>query len=691
MDRHKLTREHLEKAAYVYVRQSSPGQLKNHRESLDMQYELERKAHDLGFRDVVVLDQDLGKSAKGLQERPAFERMVADVHSGLVGAIVCIEAPRLARNGPDWARLFQICGVLGTLIIDGDGIYNLSDANDRLVMGIKGTVSEMELRTMQQRLLGGLKNKAERCALFSLVPVGFIRVGKDRINLHPDQRIRKAIKLVFDKFDQLATGLKVYKWFVKNEVNFPKYKYIDGELFVDWVPMIYNRVLSILKNPTYAGVYCYGKTKNIIEVENGQLVMRHRTIKPEAAHVFCKDAHPGYISLGQFERNREIMMENTRGPGAKGSPQRGTALLQGLLRCKRCGILLRVSYGGKGSQSTRYSCQNKEDKGQGCFSFAGRLIEQTIAKKALEVVKPLAVEASIQALEDYHNRLDERRRILELEINEAKYEVDRAARAFRHVDPENHNVSAVLAQEWEQALQRQEDLKAKQTALEEEIRPLPEKAHIVLKELARDLPRLWRQASTTSEMKKRILRTLIEEIWVELDESKTLINSTIEWKGGACTQIQVPKRLRGQRKEQTSAEVIRLVKQLAEQMPDEQIVPALNRMSVKTGKGNTWTPSRLRALRSHHKIPIFDPQRPKGTVTLKEAAQKLDISTRQLRNLIEKGIIEASQVLPSAPWAIKVATLDDVLSHPMVKQFQNNNNGSLKKSPRTHSQKSLFE
>jgi DNA invertase Pin-like site-specific DNA recombinase len=642
----KLTPDRLRRRAIVYIRQSTLGQVLHNKESQLRQYALKDHARDLGFRDIHVIDDDLGRSAGGQVERPGFQRLVAEVCGGNIGAVLCIEASRLARNGRDWHYLIEMCGLIGAVVIDPDGIYDPSLINDRLLLGLKGTMSEFELNLFRQRSMEAIRQKAGRGELRFRLPAGYCWTANGKVEMEPDARVQQALRLVFTKMIELGTARQVLLW-LHNE---------SGERIL-WKPPVYCNVLSILTNPMYAGAYVFGKTERRSRVVDGRARKSDGHRKPlQSWTVLLKDHHPGYITWEQFERNQKIIAENAHmGPGARPKAGRGgRMLLSGLLRCRRCGRMLHTWY-KPGNKSGRYHCWGSSITygGTRCISFGSSAADDAVSKEILRAVAGNAIEAAVHAAEDALQRRRDHRQSLELELEQARYEAHLACRRYEAVDPDNRLVAGELELRWNTALKRAAEIEGRlqQFDLTPAGPPPPDKA--LLSSLAQDLPAVWNASTTDPRLKQRIVRILINEVVVDVDEEKHEVILVIHWAGGRHSELRVQKIAPGQHSRCTGLEAVEVVRQMAGMFPDKEIAATLNRLRIRTGAGNPWTPMRVATMRCYHEWPAFSSTEPKpDLLTLEQAAQVLGICATTTRKLIGLKIIQASQVVPCAPWRI---------------------------------------
>jgi len=658
----KITAEHLARGAFVYVRQSTADQVHNNHESRRRQYGLADRARALGWGVVEVIDDDLGRSGSGVS-RPGFEKLLAAICQGRVGAVVSIEASRLARNGRDWHTLLEFCGLVGTLIVDEDGVYDPRHPNDRLLLGMKGTMSEMELSIFRQRSLEALKQKARRGELFLTVAVGYVKVTHDRIDKDPDRRIQEALALVFRKFAEMQTVRQVHLWFRQEHLSLPAVSYgLDGR-HVEWKPPVYNTIHHMLTNPIYAGAYVFGRTGSRITIEAGRkrIVRGFRKDRGEWEALIL-DHHEGYISWAEFERNQRLIADNANGKSfmSRGSVRRGEALLAGVLRCGHCGRKLHVAYSGTNGSSGRYHCRGGQINhgGDRCISFGGMRVDRAVGAEVIERLQPLGIEAALAAAEAQHLENTEKRRQVEFALEQARFEAARARRQYDAVDPDNRLVAGELERRWNECLAAVRVLEDEYDALA--VTPtglLSPTERERLFALGADLERAWNARGVTSSTRKRIVRTLIEEIVVRVEDDA--LNLVVRWQGGDHTALRVRKNRAGQHRWSTDADVVQLVTILARQMPDHAIAAVLNRASKKTGRGNGWTRSRVCWLRNHRNIaPYRDGERlERGEVTLDEAAVALNISAATVRRIINGGLLPASQLCKGAPWVIRTDDL----------------------------------
>ena len=654
----KIRPEHLARPAIVYVRQSTLAQVQHHQESQRRQYDLATHTRALGWREVVVIDEDLGKSGASAADRAGFQRLVAEVSLGRVGAVVGLEVSRLARNNRDWYQLLDLCGLLDTLIIDAEGVYDPRLLNDRLLLGLKGTMSEAELGWLRQRAHEARAAKARRGELIITLPVGYVQTRDGRIEKHPDQRVQAAVTLVFEKFTELGSARQVLLWMGQEQLRLPVVARdrVWGDR-LRWRLPHYSSILDLLQNPLYAGAYAFGRTETRTRVIAGT---PHKTRGHHRARadwfVLLRDHHDGYIPWDTYERNQQLLAENAqmKGQMAAGAVRHGRSLLAGLLRCAPCGRRLNVTYS---AGVTRYLCRRNHQAGCG-LAFGGLRVEATIERELLRVLTPGAIEAALAAAEHTADETAASRTALELEVREARYEASRAQRQYDAVDPEHRLVAGTLEQRWNAALERVAALERRLASLTATRPPdVPDRPTLLA--LAQDFRRVWADPVTDPRIKKRIVRLVIQDILVA-PATERMLDVLIHWAGGKHTRVRIARNRTGEHRRCTAREVVEVVRDLARSLRDPQIARVLNRLGYRTGAGNTFTQQRVISLRHAHDISVFATA-PDGTATLtiEEAARILGVSTTTVRRLIVGGWLPAKQPVPYAPWAIEPDHLHD--------------------------------
>lgn len=673
----RIKAQHLARIAYVYVRQSTQFQAQHNLESQRRQYQLVEKAKQLGFRDIQVIDEDLGVSGSGKSERSGFKKLVAEVSLNKVGLILGLEVSRFARNNKDWYHLIDLCALFDTLIADQDGIYHPGGANDRMVLGLKGTMSEVELNLIKQRMLEGARNKAKRGELIYRLPVGLVKTEDNQIEQDPDERIQKTIEYVFVKFGETHSVRQTFLWFIQEGISFPVIEYGKFGKTISWRRPVYGTIYEVLKNPFYAGAYVYGRRESRTRLEDHQIKRNSGYLLDiEKWQVLIKENHNGYIGWDQYIKNQEVMRENNPSGFSRGAVLKGNGLMAGLLRCKRCGNRLAVSYGGKNSKAPIYSCQRGRMRyGQkGCISFGGLRADEAVSQEVLRVVEPLAIEASLKAIEEFNGEVNEESKLIELELENAEYEAQRAYRQYDQVDPENRLVCSNLEMKWNNCLERVEQIKERLNKSDKAVARLSEEDKKELLELSFELPTLWNASSTTNELRKRIIRTVIKEIMCDIDEENHFIDLHIHWEGGIHTQLKVRKNRTGEHRHCTDKSIVEIVREVSKILPDKAIAPILNRLKLKTGKGNHFTRDRVKSLRNANGISPYDPKMKDCFITLQEAAEHLGVCSQSVRGLIQQKIINARQTVSCAPWIIQREELEKEAVKIAVNGIKNGTN-----------------
>jgi excisionase family DNA binding protein len=655
----KITPDHLARGAFVYVRQSTAMQVTHNLESQRRQYGLADRARQLGWQDVEVIDDDLGRSGGGAR-RPGFERLLAAICEGRVGAVMSVEASRLARNGRDWHTLLEFCGLVGTVIIDEDGIYDPASPNDRLLLGMKGTMSEMELSVFRQRSVEAMKQKAGRGELFLTVAVGYVKGGRDNVEKDPDRRVQEAIALVFRKFTELQTIRQVLVWFRQEKIPLPVLTVGDAADRIIWRAPVYPTLHHILTNPVYAGAYAFGRRTMRVVIENGRKrVIRSMQRDWRSWGVLIQDHHEGYIRWTEFERNQRLIADNANGKRfmSRGAIRRGEALLSGLLRCARCGRKLHVRYS---DGAARYQCVGAFNQlaAARCIIFSATRPDRMVSKEVLDRLQPLGVEAALAGIDARSKRSSEKRDQLEFALRQARYEAVRAQRQYDAIDPDNRLVAGELERRWNERLVAVRNLEVEINQLDagtQQVLTSLDRERLMT--LGRDLTIAWDSPGTTAETRKKIIRTIISEIIVDVvGDTLALV---VHWQGGDHTRMTVKKNRIGRTNWCTDEDIIDLVRALARHMPDQTIASVLNRLGKSTSHGHSWTRGSVCSLRHQNDVAIHRPgeRAERGEATINEAAVILDISTTTVRRLIASGVLPATQPCTGAPWIIRQADL----------------------------------
>lgn len=678
----KIQPHHLNKIAYLYLRQSSPQQLIDHQESLRVQLRLKDKLADLGFTQIVVIDMDVGKSAAGYANREGFAKILNDVCHERVGTVAAWEASRLARSQFEWQNLIRFCQITGTLVIDESGVYDPTNLDDLVMLGIKATLSEYELNLLSKRARAGLLQKAQRGELYSLLPSGYFLTDDGHYEMDPNARVQHTLQLVFDKFDELGSARQVLLWFRQEKIEFPKVVQHRGHRAMIWDLPIYNTILGVLKNPAYAGAYVYGQreTRTFIREQRAVKTSGH-PVPREKWKVLLVNHHRGYISWERFLNNQKTLRENTHKltPFAPGAPKMGQSLLAGLLSCGHCGRKLAVKYSGRDGESVSYFCRGDfatTGETAKCFSASAKKLERAVVEEVLKTIRPAAITAAIEAEAKLATMRSERQQQIELALEQARYEAARRERQFNTAEPENRLVRRELEMLWNQALAKVEQLQQELQQEQQQQRPLSEVERQQLHALADDLPRLWQLPSTDERTKKRIVRTLIEGIVAKAEAEH--YGFTIRWSGGVHTEIRLKRQVRGQSARQTSREAVELVKELATIGDDTNIARILNRCSLKTGAEQSWNQARVKWLRQTNDIPAFSKHRAAtDAINLQQAAEQLQISPDAIIRLIKSGVIAAKQIVRYAPWMIPRAELEKTSVRAAVASIKKNGKAKI--------------
>lgn len=668
----KIKPHHLQRKAVLYVRQSSAHQVIHNRESRSLQYAMHERLTVLGWSEIEIIDDDLGISAAGTATRAGFERMVAEVCLGKVGAVAAREVSRFARNSRDWQQLIEMCRVVDTLLVDQEAIYAPRQGNDRLLLGLKGSLNEYELDLLRQRSLAARHQKARRGELIVAAPVGYLKTDEQKLEKDPDRRVQQAIALIFSKFSELGTVRQTLLWFLEHGLDLPARR-PNGDIV--WKRPCYATVYRILTNPAYGGTYAYGKT-GASTVYDSSTARQGVQRKPRDEWLALRPGtHEGYVAWERAETIRQMIIDNNYSGEHRGAAKHGDALLAGILRCRRCGRKLTVRYTGGRNYILRYSCSRGwMDNGEPrCIAFGGLKVDEAIATEVLRVVQPGAVEAAMQAQQQEVQHRDEVRAALMRDLEAARFAADRAFRQYDATDPQNRLVAAELELRWNSALERVTNLQERIDAHDHQ-RPAPTfTTPNDFVSLASDLKTVWADPASDARLKKRIVRTLIHEVIADIEPQAGEIILVLHWVGGVHTELRLPRRRRGQCKS-TAVEIVEAVRVLVRIAGDDVIAGVLNRNSLKTGHGNRWTRERVTSLRSHHKIPVYSQElrEHEGWMTLTQAAAKLAVSAKTLRLAAERGEVEAQHPLADGPWIFKQTALETDAARLVAQRIRNN-------------------
>lgn len=665
----KIRSYHKEKAAYVYLRQSTMGQVIHHSESTERQYALKDRALELGWpiERIKILDGDLGISGTQMNNREDFKILMTDVSMGKVGAVLALEASRLSRSEADWHRLLEICSITNTLIIDEDGCYNPADFNDQLLLGLKGTMSQAELHFIRARLQGGKLNKAKKGELRFPLPVGLCYDQAGKTVLDPDMEVQHAVKLVFDKFKETGSAYGVVQQFGKADITFPKRAYggiWKGKLI--WGRLTHARVLNILKNPSYAGVYAYGQYKyNKIITTEGNISYKIEKVPFESWQVVIKNHHEAYISWEEYLKNKETLQKNrtnSKETILNGSAREGMALLQGLLICSKCGRRITVRYTGNGGIYPTYECNWRKREGltgKSCLSLRCDIVDNAISTRILDILKPEQISIAIKAMENFEQRENSMSNKWNMKIQRAEYDAQLAQRRYEEVDPSNRLVAATLERGWNNALVGLEDVRKQQQEYQQkELLILTPEQKKKMVEIARDLPLLWKAPTTRAKDRKRMLRLLIKDITVEkLTEYRKVILH-IRWQGGACEDIACDLRPYAYDKYRYSKEIIVKVENLSKSMTDYKIAAEFNKEGMKSSKGRSFTVAMIKWIRYKYSIPATS-LKMNNELTVREVANKFAVSHHVVYYWIEKGYLKTRRLTNGSPYWISIDPEDE--------------------------------
>jgi DNA invertase Pin-like site-specific DNA recombinase/predicted DNA-binding transcriptional regulator AlpA len=666
----KVTASHRARDAYVYVRQSTLLQVRANTESLARQYDLRQRAVMLGWpaHQVVVVDEDLGRSGASAAGRSGFSELVADVGLGKAGIVLALECSRLARSNADWYQLLDLCALTDTLIADADGIYHPGSYNDRLVLGLKGTMSEAELHLIRSRLTEGLRHKAARGELRQGLPVGLDYDENDRVVLTPDEAVAEAIATVYRRFDELGSARQVLLSLLEDGLLLPRRQ--TGSRRITWAPASYPAVHDFLTNPAYAGAFVFGRTRAWKRVDaSGKVISGVRVLPREQWAVLIPDHHSGFITWEKYEANTSRLRANWRPPRGHGggAPREGAALLQGLLRCGRCGRIMQTGYSGPKGNSPRYVCARAKQlygTERGCCSIGGGRLERTILAELFAVLEPASLEATAKALAEAEQHYQQRLAAFELAVERARYEASRASRQYDAVEPENRLVARTLEHAWEDKLaavrQAENDLRAQQAR-----RPvsLTSQELTWITTAGADVKAVFSAQTTTIPERKQLIRAVITEIVLNIHDQERVADLRIIWQGGEATELSMQMTKKGSHTRTTDEDTVSLVRRLAAHYDDKTIALILSKQHRRTATGLTWTKTRVRDLRNSRQIPAHEPADPEtvtaspedsAVVTVPQAAAILGISKYTIYRWLREGFITGEQLTPAAPWQIRV-------------------------------------
>ena len=652
----------MARKAIVYLRQSSEKQVRQNKESQNLQYAVAERMRALGWTQVEVIDIDLGFSAgMASARREGFERVLSSVALGEVGIVGSRDVSRLSRTDKDWCRLLEVCQIFETLIADEQQVYDLNYLDDQLVLGIKGTLSVVELKVIRQRMLAGQESKARRGELFKRLPVGYAVDALGKIALHPDRRVCEAIQLVFIKFRKLWSVRQTFQWFRDHDVELPANP-IRGTRLVWKIPS-QSLVRDILCNPFYAGAYVWGRRPVTTLLVEGRLEKRQSAMRrAEECRVFIRDHHVGYIDWAAYEENQRMVRRNSvnwQGDESMAAIRAGQGLLVGLLRCGHCGRKLHVRYWGGRGTNARYLCKGDyDDGGQYCIGFGGSSVDRRVGQEVLKVISPLGAEASLRALEDLSAGDAAQQAALFNKLQQLEYEAKKAFEQYDAVDARNRLAASELERRWNEKLEEIEAVKKRLSSLDGKRYSLSPEEETRIRLMGENFAELWQSDHCTPALKKMIFRTVIEEIVVQTDADRKILEFVIHWKGGAHTRL-VMDRPRSATETTTPMEALEIIRRMAIRHGDDQIASVLNRLGYSTGKGKRWNQTRVHTARRNHSISGQKRALPDlEWVSLNEAARICGVSHHTIERLVESGLLTREQATPRAPWRIRRADLE---------------------------------
>ena len=627
----------------------------------------------LGWKQVEIIDSDLGFSAgMASARREGFERVLSSVALGEVGIVGSRDVSRLSRTDKDWCRLLEVCQIFETLIADEQQVYDLNYLDDQLVLGIKGTLSVVELKVIRQRMLAGQESKARRGELFKRLPVGYAVDALGKIALHPDRRVCEAIKLVFVKFRERWSVRQTFQWFRDHDVELPANP-IRGTRLVWKIPS-QSLVRDILCNPFYAGAYVWGRRPVTTLLVEGRLEKRQSAMRrAEECRVFIRDHHVGYIDWAAYEENQRMIRRNSvnwQGDESMAAIRAGQGLLVGLLRCGHCGRKLHVRYWGGRGTNARYLCKGDyDDGGQYCIGFGGSSVDRRVGQEVLKVISPLGAEASLRALEELSAGDAAQRAALSNKLHQLEYESTKAFEQYDAVDARNRLAASELERRWNEKLKEIEAVKQRLSSLDVKRYSLSPEEETRIRAIGENFAEAWQSDHCTPTLKKMIFRTAIEEIIVRANKDKKTLELIIHWKGGAHTQLMM-ERPRSATEAATPMEALEIIRRMAVRHGDDQIASVLNRLGYSTGKGKRWNQTRVHTARRNHSIngqkrALPDPER----VSLNEAARICGVSHHTIERLVESGLLTREQATPRAPWQIRRADLEAEPVRSIVEQL----------------------
>lgn len=642
----KVQARHLKRSAYLYIRQSTLHQVFQNTESTKRQYDLRQRAVALGWQlnQIVVIDSDLGQSGASAVDREGFQRLVTEVSLGRGGIVMGLEVSRLARNSTDWHRLLEICALADTLILDEDGIYDPAHFNDRLLLGLKGTMSEAELHVLRARLRGGIINKARRGELEMRLPIGYVYDAEGRVRLDPDIRVQESIRQLFRTFQRTGSANATTKEFRDKGLQFPRrvfYGPSKGDVL--WDVPVNSRILWVLHHPFYAGAFCFGRSRQRKHPDGRHIYVR---LPSNEWIAFIRDAHEAYISWEEFEQNGQRIRENAQRRGLereKGPPREGPALLQGLTVCAKCGERMTLRYHIRGERKVPdYVCQSKSiQRGEPlCQTVNGSAVDEAVGNLLVEMVTPFTLEVAVAVQKELESRCCETGRLRSQEVERAQYEADLARRRYMQVDPENRLVADSLEADWNRTLRALAEAKErfdKQQDTSHAILDDKQRASIIA--LAKSFPQLWNDPSTPQRERKRMVRLLIEDVTLLRG---TDIHVQVRFRGGATHTLQVSPPKPRWMLQQTPAALVTEIDRLLNEYTDGEIAALLNERGLLSGQGKRFRRTMVRDIRQQYELQDrYSRLRAQGMLTLHEIATRLDVRSDTVKIWQRAGLLRS--------------------------------------------------
>ena len=643
----KVKATHLKRQAYCYVRQSTMKQVVENTESTKRQYALREKAIALGWPliQIITIDSDQGETAASIADREGFQKLMTEVSLGRVGLVMGLEVSRLARNSADWVRLLEICGITDTLILDEEGLYDPTNFNDRLLLNMKGTFSEVELHILKSRLRGGVLNKARRGEFRIRLPIGFVYNQEDKVILDPDKQIQQTIHLLFDVFRRTGAAFATVKAFWKDNIKFPHRLYNGpNKGMLEWSKLTYAQAQAILKNPRYAGAYYYGQQRSRRNVDGSKSFFK---VPRDEWISLIRDAHPGYITWDEYEENLQRIKDNAiayNNINRKTPPREGPCLLQGMAICGKCGqrMTIRYKYRKQGRIDPVYLCQRSRiEKGaENCQYIPGACVDKAIGDILVETVTPLTLEVALEVQRELESRVNEADNLRKQEVERAEYEANMARRRFMQVDPDNRLVADTLEADWNEKLHQlsvaQENYEKQRVA---DTAKLEKEKQDKILNLAEDFPKIWKNPKTSFREKKRMIRLLIEDVTLIKED---IISAYVRFKGGASKTLKIPLPPKGWQHALTDPAVIKQIDELLNSYTLKKIAEILNERGYKSGTGRPFDSKLVGSIRANYGLKTrYARLRNEGKLTVKEMADLLKVSIGTVINWKNKGLVKA--------------------------------------------------